>query len=295
MIGYNFQKGKDYKKLPKKDLSVFKDTFYFASIKYDGNMIYISKIAGRVRFFTSDWKEFRLPTIALKMSMMTYDNFILQGEFLYGGEGKLGHRRVCQGILTTERANFRKRLPCTADESKVKVKIFEYIDVSGLVTLKEDRRRTLNLIKGQIPEQFELVEERLITGEEAIRWSIKLRKEGWEGVMLCRPKSSLHWKTHSICRVNHVVKVKSRPTADLLCIDFLEGRGKCNGIGSLTLQDSKGRIVNVGSGLDYLPGTREGSQFVGKVIEIEYEQIMDTYTQPVFKAVREDKTEADID
>ena len=44
-------------------------------------------------------------------------------------------------------------------------------------------------------------------------------------------------------------------------------------IGSLVLKDSKGRIVKVGSGLDDNDRSKKQPDFIGKVIEVEYEQI----------------------
>ena len=35
--------------------------------------------------------------------------------------------------------------------------------------------------------------------------------------------------------------------------------------------------------------------FIGKVIEVEYEQLLATYIQPTFVCVRDDKTIEDID
>ena len=63
----------------------------------------------------------------------------------------------------------------------------------------------------------------------------------------------------------------------------------------MVLRDKKGRIVAVGSGLDDIDRIRKYNYFLNKVIEIEYEQIMDTYIQPVVICRREDKSIEDID
>ena len=49
------------------------------------------------------------------------------------------------------------------------------------------------------------------------------------------------------------------------------------------------------SGLCDFSRGRDSSVFVGSVVEIEYEQILDTYIQPTFICIREDKTAEDID
>ena len=75
-----------------------------------------------------------------------------------------------------------------------------------------------------------------------------------------------------------------------------EGEGKYKGmIGSLVLQDASGRIVSVGSGLSDAYRSKASIAYIGKVIEIEYEQILDTYIQPTFVTVRLDKTKEEID
>ncbi len=66
-------------------------------------------------------------------------------------------------------------------------------------------------------------------------------------------------------------------------------------IGALLLEDSKGRVVSVGSGLSDDQRRVNSMYFVGRVIEIEYEQILDTYIQPIIKCIRADKTAEDID
>ena len=90
------------------------------------------------------------------------------------------------------------------------------------------------------------------------------------------------------------MKWKARPTADLLCVNTTEGEGKYEGkIGALVLQDSEGRLVMVGSGLTDMEREADDMHFVGSIIEIEYEQIIDTYIQPTYIGVRHDKTSSD--
>ena len=66
-------------------------------------------------------------------------------------------------------------------------------------------------------------------------------------------------------------------------------------IGALVLEDSQGRRVSVGSGLTDGDRNEHYNAFEGKVVEIEYEQIIDTYIQPTFIRVRYDKTKEEID
>jgi DNA ligase-1 len=116
--------------------------------------------------------------------------------------------------------------------------------------------------------------------------------KGWEGMYL---KHKTHTQRAGK-RVNDAIKLKFRATADLLCVDMEPGEGKYEGmIGSLILRDSEGRLVSVGSGLNDIDRQRPDMYFINKVIEIEYEQIIDTYIQPTFVRIREDKREWEID
>lgn len=286
------QKGKPLDKLPIKEAASFNNTKFLVSTKYDGNQIWITKRDNQVRYFTSDWKEFDIPHLTQALLLNNRDDFILVGEFMYGCEGKLGDRRK-SAILTTWRTNFAKGVVSSYDQAKVNIKVFDCIvfDHNGLMETNfkaKDRLIIARLLN--LPAGISVVNTSEMTGAEAILKAKRLVHQGWEGVMCIGPDTIYQIGK----RVNYAVKIKFRKTADLLCIDVEEGQGKCNGIGALVLQDSQGRIVRVGSGLDYSGSTRDG-KFIGKVVEIEYEQIMDTYIQPTFIAIRHDKCAKDID
>ena len=109
--------------------------------------------------------------------------------------------------------------------------------------------------------------------------------------MLYQP--DFKWEDTKSRRVD-LCKYKKRRTADLLCIGTTEGEGKYEGqLGSLVLRDNSGRVCNVGSGLD--DDDRLLDDWIDKVIEIEFEQIIDTYIQPTFIRVRDDKDATEID
>ena len=96
-------------------------------------------------------------------------------------------------------------------------------------------------------------------------------------------------------RQNTAIKDKgTRLTADLKCIDIIGGEGKYQGlIGSLVLINSSGVTVNVGSGMSDFDRQKPYDYYIGKIVEIKYEQVIDTYIQPIFICVREDKTKED--
>lgn len=279
------QKAKAFENLPQKTEHEFYKKEYLISTKYDGNCIFIVKEKDVIEFYTSDWKPFYIKKVAEELLDNTQD-FTLVGEFMFDCDGRLGDRSK-SAKLTTYRTLYSKNLANNPlDEEKTNIKIFDC--VMDNVTYKDRLAfiATLNLGK-----YVSLVNTMIATGKAAMLQSKALVDLGWEGAMVIEP-NSMYQKGK---RVNHAIKLKHRKTADLLCIDVEQGEGKCEGIGALVLQDSKGRIVKVGSGLDYSKDTRDGTAFIGKIIEIEYEQIMDTYIQPVFKSIRDDKATGQID
>lgn len=295
MLNKQPQKGKAFDKLPTKVLNEFETKEYLVSAKYDGNQIFIIKRNNKVTWYTSDWKRFDIPGIGLEL-LHNKEDFVLVAEFMYNCSGKLGDRRK-SAILTTLRTCFNKSIPnpSTFKEYQCNIKVFDCIvyENLGLISLPKyhmkyrDRLSIAHLLF--MPDTLSVITTVLNTGKGATISAKKLVNEGWEGCMLVEPDSYYHFGK----RVNHSIKLKYRKTADLLCIDVLQGEGKyAEMIGSLVLQDSEGRIVNVGSGLSDLD-RNIADYYIGKIIEIEYEQIIDTYQQPVFIQIRGDKTRAD--
>jgi len=282
------QKGKAFDNLPQKSLDTFETDSFIVSTKYDGNQIFITKQNGRVKMFTSDWKEFYIKVVAEEVHKIQGD-FVIIGEFMHNCSGKLGDR-VNSAKLTTYRTNFSKLLPNNNyEEQMTNIRVFDFLYYNG------------NTLEAQIPyiarissawnttnslHYLNPVPYTIMNGKEASIFAKSLVKDGWEGVMCANPKS-----TYCIGkRVNHSIKLKYRKTADLRCIAVEEGEGKYEGlIGALVLQDSKGRICNVGSGLSDFDRKCDSTLFLNSVIEIEYEQIIDTYIQPAFVCIREEK------
>jgi len=275
-------KGKDLNKVPKSRLL---EGPYLVSIKYDGQYIQIHKLGDTVKFFTSGGKEFYLDTIAKYL----IDNnkgkdFILEAEFIGTDVGKLGGRTKC-GMLTTWRTEFSKGIRSLYDNSVFKV--FDIIDTELPFLARYKKLGNLNL-----PSNLQRVSMEAMSLDDALTKVKSVVKDGYEGLYL-KHIDHIYYPGK---RVNDAIKLKRRPTADLLCIGYDEGLGKYEGlIGSLVLKDKKGRIVKVGSGLDDSMRAKDPAEFISKVIEVEYEQILDTYIQPTFIRIRNDKTKEDID
>lgn len=121
-------------------------------------------------------------------------------------------------------------------------------------------------------------------------------KEGYEGAIL--KKSDSIWKDGTS---KDLIKIKAVLDADLLCVDVEEGSGKYKGkVGALVLETSCGRLrVKVGTGLTDKDRDKPFDYYIGKVIEIQYNEFIkskskstDSLFLPRFIEVREDKNTA---
>lgn len=276
-------KGKDLGDIPKSKLL---NDGWFLSTKYDGNYVQIQKFGDKVMFFTSGEKEFYIPEIAKELISLNPDcSFTLECEYIGTSEGKLGDRTKV-GKLTTYRTDYEK-CQQTKFDTRERFKVFDIIIPRTQFSFREPFIQSIKL--GTYLEQVYL--RGPYTLEKCKSVAKELRSEGWEGAYI---KHKTHLQEAGK-RVNTAAKLKERPTADLLCIDIIGGTGKYQGqIGSLVLQDSKGRTVAVGSGLSDFDRAKNYNFFIGKVIEVEYEQLLDTYIQPTYLCIREDKSSNDI-
>lgn len=121
-------------------------------------------------------------------------------------------------------------------------------------------------------------------------------EEGYEGAIL--KKSDSIWKDGTS---KDMIKIKAVLDADLLCVDVEEGSGKYKGkVGALVLETSCGRLkVKVGTGLTDKDRDKPFNYYIGKVIEIQYNEFIkskskttDSLFLPRFIEVREDKNTA---
>ncbi len=263
----------------------------YSPIKYDGNYVVVLVDRGQATFHTSGGLTYRHLDNAGDIFKGKPDN-AYYAERIHG-EGKLGDRNRCnlKGAKTdqTSEGHSYKVFGVTSLENyydgrsgvryelivEVLEQLFEPKDLAGRGKLIVDQRELdahLDTVVGL----------------------------GFEGVMGISP--SWKWSHHKTSRRVNFLKYKKRPTVDLLCIDVIEGEGKYVGmIGSLRLRDKAGRVVDVGSGMSDLDRMAHPSDFKRQVVEMFYEQIVDTYIQPTFGSeyegvlIRHDKTAEEID
>ena len=151
------------------------------------------------------------------------------------------------------------------------------------------------------PDKFNhifLVENKVCRNEEEILTTAeKLIAQGEEGVIV-KDINGI-WENK---RSKFALKIKDENEADLLVTDVIEGTGKYKGqIGSLICQSSDGNVkVSVGSGLTDDDRKKQPSEFIGRIIAVKYNMIIDNASKngktlflPRFVEIREDKDIAD--
>jgi hypothetical protein len=275
------KKGKLLKKHPKFPM--------YAGIKWDGNYATVIVDGQGLPIFTTSGGhvyDHNKPTIFETAPI----GFVYIVERI-GTDGKLGDRVNCnlkgpRGMQTSYGHSYKIH-------DMIKLSDYDR-GISGEAYMHRRER-----LHKSFEEQHIALDELVHNMEELNTLLNKAVRNGYEGVMGKCP----HWLWKSTkSRTVDILKYKKRPTVDLLCIGVNEGTKKYEGlIGSLRLKDSKGRIVDVGSGMSDEQRYLNPSYFIGKVVEVFYEQILDTYIQPTFGdeyegvLVRDDKTAEDID
>ena len=277
-------KGKDLFKIPDSKLDTIGP--YYCSRKYDGHYCQIIYDGKKVQFFTSGGKKFHLELMAEYIRHHIYQPFHIECEYTYNCKGKLGDRGK-SARLTTYRTEYSKGISSRGNKQLDTFRVLDRLDM-----MNEPFTHRLNSLRYMFDgmDWFMVPMQTLGTLDNGIDLSKQFVKDGYEGAML---KNAKHMYKPGK-RTNDIIKLKPRLTADLKCVGFQDGTGKYEGmIGSLVLKDIAGRVVSVGSGLSDHQRQLNPEYFIGKIIEIEYERIDETYIQPVFKFMREDKKESD--
>ena len=134
---------------------------------------------------------------------------------------------------------------------------------------------------------------RVYSMKEAQAIADEFISEGGEGAIV--KKKDTIWKDGTS---KDMVKIKAVLDADLLCVGVEEGSGKYKGkVGALVLETSCGRLrVKVGTGVTDKDRDKPFDYYIGKVIEIQYNEFIkskskstDSLFLPRFVEVREDK------
>ena len=257
-------KSTDYSKIKSNQI----EEMYFASKKYDGQYVQMHKVDNKVKFFSSTGKEFFIKEYAEKLLSIPH-NFIVEAEYIGSTDGILGQREAC--TLSSFFSDFKKNIITSSNGT---FKVFDILffneDIKNI-----DFKERLKILENL---NLDIVENSLMTLDEAKELNDQLFKNGIEGLML---KSPSHM--HIMKRTTKAIKLKNRPTHDLI---FKDAELREDGtIKVLVLEDENGILARVPN----IQHHYRTDEFINRIVEISYERIGNSYIQPVFIGIRYDK------
>lgn len=269
-----------------------------AQTKYNGVRVIALVRKGEVTFKTRNGKTFEFPALARFIEENVEPGFMLDGELCIGDSQGYDHTSV-SGIVNSAIHGTPIVNP------KLVYNVFDSMPLSMFLASRCDVSYTgrLNLtgqLVGDLEPMIRLDIGRIVnSAEEAQLYFDDMLADGYEGLIL---KSLSH--KYSFKRSKDWIKVKAIKEADLLCTGWTEGEGKYEGmIGTLVCtgqpEDNPNCpvvTVEVGSGLTDEERAERPELYVGKLIRVKYNTIIQNRTTmayslflPRFDGVRYDK------
>lgn len=267
-----------------------------AQIKYDGVRVVALVKDGTVTFKTRNGKTFKCDGLEQQLLGLGQGNFIFDGELVEASGQSIDRTSVSGRVNSALHGG-------VLSIANLKYMVFDYMtyeEFMGQSAVHPYGTRYIQmlhrLMQGSTPNIEHSNSVTVLNAQEANELYSSLLSDGYEGLIL---KSSAHKYTFK--RSKDWVKVKAIKTADITCYDVLEGEGKYEGmIGSLMCEghvDGRDIKVKVGSGLSDCQRGFPESHFIGKCIEVKYNQVIqDAKTGewslfiPRFVMVRHDKS-----
>jgi hypothetical protein len=223
---------------------------------------------------------------------------VLDGELLMTGlDGHLMDRKTGNGLLT----KFQKGTGTPELATQIRAVVWDLVPLdffrTGQCLLSYEER--LKLLGTESHGHVNPAHTSTVRSmEEAQELYQQKLAEGEEGLVLKDPRGP--WEDK---RVKHQVKMKAELEADLRVTGVVPGTGKYKGkIGSLMVESVDGVVKSaVGTGLDDEERSWDPKEFLGKIVSVKYNALIDdkktghkSLFLPVFMEIRDDKKEADV-
>lgn len=268
----------------------------FVETKYDGVRIVITNRNGRVQFITRNGHSVNLPLLKCYLENQAKENYVLDTEVTLES-GKMEDRTKVSGMINSAMKGG------AINEQYLMFNVFDFLNLADF----DSQRCNMPYHKRRVMVVGALAELRCSQLERADAYEAKDRQQaeaiyamhisqGYEGLILKHADSYYTFK-----RTTDWAKMKETKTADLECVDFVWGTGKYEGmIGALVCEgtvEGKTVRVQVGSGLSDAQRSADVTDYVGKVLELKYNTVIQDKTTlqhslflPRFVMVREDKS-----
>jgi ATP-dependent DNA ligase len=262
--------------------------------KMDGMRFNAHVQDGQVSFRSRAGKELDLTGLPIEADFKRFPEGVYDGELLVAN----CDRKTGNGILT----KFQKGTGKAVDGQNIHAQLWDLIENEaffkwGAWSVEYSKRFALlsARMSGVEPKTIGLVPtwSQVATLEEAQSIYMAQLAKGEEGIILKDPKGP--WQDK---RVKHQVKMKAELEADLLVTGLVPGSGKYQGkIGALQVESADGRVKSaVGTGLDDDERSWDPEEFLGKIVSVKYNALIDdkktgqkSLFLPVFVEIRDDK------
>lgn len=268
--------------------------------KFDGLRINIVVNAGAVECFTRNGKNINLMNCLDDDALLIAggDPVVLDGEAICIKDGEILPRKISNGIL-----NKAIKGTITKEEAElVHVVLWDMIPIIDFnrgiydVPYKKRIHELSDRVIANKSWKISVVQSDVVNSwDDVMILFYHELSVGHEGVIVKDMRAS--WENK---RLRTQIKLKAENDADLLCVGTTPHSKKPGMIGSLILTTSDGLLsVECGSGLTDDLRKQTPEHFVGKIVEITYNEIISSEGRdtkslflPIFKTVRVDKSEA---
>ena len=259
--------------LSHKDISGIKFPAY-AQIKSDGARCHMYFDGTKATAFSRNGKPIELHGVFDKdIAMFIGAGECLDGELLAVKDGKVLDRKTGNGIVN-------QAVKGTITKESAEMLVFACWDIVDFTSTIPYRTRIDRLSSAYVKASTDgrFTNHIMVLGtvtvknkEEAEEFFAKCIAQGEEGAMI--KNIDAVWQPK---RTKDLGKMKSEEVGDLLVVDVEEGTGKYFGmIGSLVCETSDGKLrVNVGTGLSDADRAMGPEYYVGKVVEVMYNQLI---------------------
>lgn len=274
--------------LADKDTTKIKNFPVQVELKLDGVRCIIFNTDEQTIAYTRNGKELYLPK-HLDHIKENYPKGVYDGELI----------SVPDRVNTTAICNRLIKKPENVEINKINLQYhcFDYISLEDFFDDENKQKqynRTLKVheIIGKGTDDIFPVQSKTCNNmKEITEVYDKYRQQKMEGIII-KNINGLYEKKRS----KNWIKMKAINTASLKVIDYYEGKNKYSGmIGGFIAETKDGIKVEIGSGLLDSERSKDPNKFIGKIIEIEYNEIQKDqegkqfFFLPIYKSIREDK------
>lgn len=271
----------------------------YSQTKLDGARIALVVKNGSVTCLSSSGREITTHGV-FDCLAQTFDGVVLDGELLVkSADGNFADRKTGNGVVNQA----VQGTISPAGAASLHAVLFDLVPLADWKAGKGAETyavRYAHLASATLPAVCSVVDTRTVDSEaEAVQHFKEMLAAGQEGTILKDMCSTWEGK-----RKKDQIKFKGILTCDLLVTGVAAGTGKYAGkVGALACQSADGEVqVNVGTGLTDADRDLDFDFYVGKVVEVQYNERICNKTAgsvwslflPRFVRVRIDKDVADV-